>query len=70
MGLGDKAAALALSERAMAAVPIEKDALVGPFPIEILARVAAGMGNPTAPSPLYRNYSRYRAVARWLKIYR
>ena len=26
MGLGDKAAALALAERAMAAVPIEKDA--------------------------------------------
>jgi TolB-like protein/class 3 adenylate cyclase/Tfp pilus assembly protein PilF len=40
MGLGDKAAALALSERAMTAVPIEKDALVGPGPIEILARVA------------------------------
>ena len=28
-GLGDKAAALALSERAMAANPIEKDALTG-----------------------------------------
>jgi hypothetical protein len=28
MGLGDKAAALALSERAMAANPIEKDALL------------------------------------------
>jgi serine/threonine-protein kinase len=46
MGLGDKAAALALSERAMAAAPIEKDALDGPAPIEILARVAAGMGEP------------------------
>jgi TolB-like protein/predicted Zn-dependent protease len=44
MGLGDKAAALALSERAMAANPIEKDALDGPAPIEILARVAAQMG--------------------------
>src|SRR5204863_8326784 len=31
MGLGDKAAALALSERAMAAVPIEKDAVDGPL---------------------------------------
>ena len=30
MGLGDKAAALALAERAMAANPIEKDALTGP----------------------------------------
>src|SRR5947209_16280418 len=46
MALGDKAAALALSERAMAAVPIEKDALDGPGAIEILARVAARMGEP------------------------
>jgi TolB-like protein/Tfp pilus assembly protein PilF len=46
MGLGDKAAALALSERAMAVNPIEKDAIVGPIPIEILARVAAQMGEP------------------------
>jgi TolB-like protein/Tfp pilus assembly protein PilF len=46
MALGDKAAALALSERAMAAVPIEKDALNGPGSIEILARVAAQMGEP------------------------
>jgi tetratricopeptide (TPR) repeat protein len=46
MGLADKAVALALSERAMAAVPIEKDALAGPGPIEILARVAACMGDP------------------------
>jgi len=46
MGLGDKAVALALSERAMAALPIEKDAINGPIPIEILARVAARMGEP------------------------
>jgi serine/threonine-protein kinase len=46
MGLGDKAAALALAERAMAAVPMEKDALTGPFPLEILARVAAQLGEP------------------------
>ena len=44
MCLGDKAAALTLSERAMAALPIEKDAVTGPIPIEILARVAAQMG--------------------------
>jgi len=44
MGLGDKAAAFAFAEKAMAAVPVEKDALDGPAPIEILARVAAGMG--------------------------
>jgi TolB-like protein/class 3 adenylate cyclase/Tfp pilus assembly protein PilF len=46
MGLGDKAAALALSERAMAVIPIEKDAIGGPTPIEVLARVAAGVGEP------------------------
>jgi serine/threonine protein kinase/Tfp pilus assembly protein PilF len=46
MGLGEKAAALALAERAMAAVPIEKDAVDGPIRIEILARVAARMREP------------------------
>jgi TolB-like protein/class 3 adenylate cyclase/Tfp pilus assembly protein PilF len=46
MGLGDKATALALSERAMAAIPVEQDALLGPFPMEILARVAARTGDP------------------------
>src|SRR4029453_17804556 len=45
-GLGDKATALALLERAMAANPIEKDALFGPISIEILARVAARTGDP------------------------
>ena len=46
MGLGDKAAAFAFVEKAMAVVPIEKDAMDGPSPIEILARVAAQMGEP------------------------
>jgi tetratricopeptide (TPR) repeat protein len=46
MGLGDKALASSLAERAMAAIPIEKDAVDGPVPIEILARVAAGIGEP------------------------
>ena len=46
MGLGDKAAALALAERAIAANPIEKDAISGPSGIETLARVAAQMGEP------------------------
>jgi len=46
MGLGDKAAALTLVERAMATNPIEKDALTGPAPLEVLARVAARMGEP------------------------
>ncbi len=44
MGVGDKIAALALSEQAMAVIPVEKDAFDGPAPIEILARVAARMG--------------------------
>jgi tetratricopeptide (TPR) repeat protein len=46
MGLGDKTAALALSERAMTAIPIEKDVIGGPGPIEVLARVAAQIGEP------------------------
>src|SRR5436190_16450806 len=46
MGLGDKTAALALAERAIAANPIEKDAISGPSPLETLARVAAQMGEP------------------------
>jgi tetratricopeptide (TPR) repeat protein len=46
MGLGDKPVALTLSERAMAMMPIEKDALLGPSRIEILARVSAQVGEP------------------------
>jgi TolB-like protein/class 3 adenylate cyclase/Tfp pilus assembly protein PilF len=46
MALGNKAAAFALVEKAMAAVLIEKDAVDGPAPIEILARVSAQMGEP------------------------
>src|SRR5204863_344175 len=41
MSLGDNTAALALAERAIAMMPIEKDTLTGPRPLEILARVAA-----------------------------
>jgi hypothetical protein len=44
MGLGEKAAAFAFVEKAMAAFPIEKDAMLGPTPIEMLARVAAQTG--------------------------
>jgi TolB-like protein/Tfp pilus assembly protein PilF len=46
MGFGDKAAAFALAERAIAVVPIEKDAVFGPGAVEVLARVAAQMGEP------------------------
>ena len=46
MGLGDKAAAFALSEQAMNVLPLEKDAVDGPAPIEVYARVAARMEEP------------------------
>ncbi len=45
MSLGDNTAALALAERAIAVMPIEKDRLMGPRPLEILARVAAQIGD-------------------------
>jgi serine/threonine protein kinase/Tfp pilus assembly protein PilF len=51
MGLGDKTAAFAFVDRAMAAVPIKKDAIDGTIPIEILARVAANMGEPDRSIP-------------------
>ena len=46
VSLGDNTAALALAERAIAVMPIEKDRLIGPRPLEILARVAAQIGHP------------------------
>jgi len=46
MGIGDKAAAFAFVEKMMGVVPIEKDAMDGPTQIEILARVAAQIGEP------------------------
>jgi hypothetical protein len=41
VGLGDKATAAALVERAMAAIPTEKDAVDGPRVVGALARVVA-----------------------------
>ena len=46
MGLGDKNTAFAFAERATAASPIAQDAFSGPAPLEVLARVAAQMGEP------------------------
>jgi TolB-like protein/Tfp pilus assembly protein PilF len=46
MGVGDKGAALAMAERAMAVIPIEKDSFDGPAPVEVFARVAAHAGEP------------------------
>lgn len=44
MGRGNKAAAIGFVERAMAAMPVEKDPLDGYAPIDILAQVAARTG--------------------------
>jgi serine/threonine protein kinase/Tfp pilus assembly protein PilF len=44
LGLGDKSAAQSLAERAMAALPLEKDAYDGVAPIWTVARVAARSG--------------------------
>jgi serine/threonine-protein kinase len=46
MSLGDNAGALNFAERAMAALPIEKDAVRGPATIEFFARAAANAGQP------------------------
>ena len=46
MALGDKAAALALAQKAMAMSPLEKDALDGSGALEFLARVSAQAGEP------------------------
>jgi serine/threonine protein kinase/Tfp pilus assembly protein PilF len=46
MGIGNKAAALALLDRAMASDPIEKNAIEGPASFEILARVCAQLAEP------------------------
>ena len=46
MGLGDKQAALAHAKTAERIIPLEKDTLHGPIPLEVLARVAAGTGEP------------------------
>jgi TolB-like protein/class 3 adenylate cyclase/Tfp pilus assembly protein PilF len=46
IALGDKAAALALAQKATAANPLEKDALDGSGALEFLARVLAQAGEP------------------------
>jgi TolB-like protein/Tfp pilus assembly protein PilF len=46
MGLDDKAAAFTLIERAIALHPIEKDAANSPQSMDILARIAARLGEP------------------------
>jgi serine/threonine-protein kinase len=46
MALGDKAAALALAQKATAANPLEKDVLNGSGALDILARVSAQAAEP------------------------
>jgi TolB-like protein len=50
--LGDKAAAMAVADRAMAAGTPEKDALYGHFPLEIVTRVAAVAGDSDRAIPV------------------
>jgi TolB-like protein/Tfp pilus assembly protein PilF len=45
VALGDNAIAFSLAERGTQMAPIEKDALTGPRPLEIFARVAARVGD-------------------------
>jgi hypothetical protein len=46
MGLGHRAAALALAQRATATSPLEKDAIDGSVALDFLARVSAQAGEP------------------------
>ena len=43
--LGDSVTAFRVTEQTRAALPMEKDAVTGPRPLEILARVAARLGD-------------------------
>src|SRR5712671_3461062 len=45
MALGDNTAATNLADRAISMISIEKDALTGPRPLDILTRIAARMGD-------------------------
>ena len=67
IGLGNKAAASSMAERAMAANPIEKDVVDGPDPIEILARVAAQAGEPDRAIAAYKNCSQCRMRGHYLR---
>jgi TolB-like protein/class 3 adenylate cyclase len=46
IALGDKAAALALAQKATASIPLERDAIDGSAALEFLARVSAQAGEP------------------------
>jgi TolB-like protein/Tfp pilus assembly protein PilF len=50
--LGNRAAALILAEQTIAVIPVEKDALVGPFALDVLTRVAAQTGDVDRAIPV------------------
>src|SRR5207248_10367815 len=45
MKLGENASAMTLADRGLAVNPIEKDALTGPWSLEVFARVTAATGD-------------------------
>ena len=45
MNLGENASAMTLADRGLAVNPIEKDAMTGPWPLEVFARVTAITGD-------------------------
>src|SRR5438477_12997929 len=45
MSLGENALATTLADRAAATNPIEKDAMTGPWSLEVIARVTAATGD-------------------------
>jgi serine/threonine protein kinase/Tfp pilus assembly protein PilF len=49
MKLGESALAMALADRGLAVNPIEKDAMTGPWPLEVFARVTAATGDHDRP---------------------
>jgi hypothetical protein len=45
MNLGENALAMTLADRGLAANPIEKDAMTGPWSLEVFARVTVATGD-------------------------
>src|SRR5437867_6289111 len=45
VNLGENASAMTLADRGLAVNPIEKDAMTGPWPLEVFARVTAATGD-------------------------
>src|SRR6266568_4753092 len=54
MSLGENALAMTLADRAVAANPIEKDAMTGPMSLEVVARQAAKTGDNDSSNGAFR----------------